>query len=730
MKATLLNAPCLYAISFSGLVTIATAATLANAPSQTPYVRARRLVEQMSLDEKIELVHGNHSDDYIGWVPGNARLGIPELRMQDGPQGFRTYAKDGSTTQWPSGMTGAMSWDDGLMDSWGQAMGEEFRGKGANVFFGPAVNLHRVPQGGRNFEYLSGEDPYLGYRLVQPLVRGIQKAGVIANIKHFIDNEQEGLRVAGTLVGNRHIASSEVDERTQVEMYFMPFLGAIEAGVLSTMCGNNIVNGVHACEDNTTLNTMLREWFGFKGFVLSDYRGAQSTMGSALGGLDIQTPGCTSPDPSDATGLRCKHDGERPNIFGQPLRDAVLAGTVPEKVLDQKVERVLYAMIKSGLLDRPVEGNISAEVASEKHRTLARRLARRSCVLMKNENNLLPLDPTRLKNKTIALIGSAAHEDPVTGGGGSGAVEPASTSTVLDGLRSRLPSDVSLVYDNGKDASESARVAAAADYAIIVLGAAANEGSDRQDLMLKGDEVVPAVAAVQDRTVVLAAAPGAFLTPWLDDVRALMGIWYTGQEQGAAVASLLLGHESPSGKLIFTMPNTLNEMGMPEESYPGKELPEANCTVGFDSCYALQYSEGLEVGYRWYQAHGVTPKFSFGHGLTYTTWKLDTFGIIGRKVSVTLHNTGMMSSSQVVQLYITYPAVVEEPPRQLRDFQAVYVEMGMKANLQFVLDDKDMSIWNTTTHDWEVVNGSFVIEVGFSSSDLPWAGKMQGAGNQ
>lgn len=690
--------------------------------------RAKRIVANMTLSEKIMLVHGNVSDWYTGWVHGVERLGIPELRMQDGPQGFRTYAQDdGTSTQWPSGMTVAMSWDTELMYSWGQAMAQEFRGKGANVLFGPAVNLHRIPQGGRNFEYISGEDPYLGYKLVQPLVRGIQETGVIANIKHLINNEHEGHLESGAILGNRHVASSEVDERTQVEMYFMPFIGAVEAGVLSAMCGNNIVNGVHACEDNFTQNTMLREKFGFKGFILSDYRGAQHTIGSALGGLDLQTPGCPHPDESDPTGLRCTRDSQRPNIFGKPLQDAVLNGTVPVAALDEKVTRLVYAMVVSGVLDRASDQSaggvqVRSNVTNVQHKMFARNLARRGAVLLKNHGGLLPLFTGSVRAQKVVVIGAAARDKPITGGGGSGAVAPAFTSTVFDALRERLGQSADIVYDRGEDANHSAKLAAAADLAIIVIGSNSREGVDRGTLTLAGDEVVPAVAAVQNRTVVLAASPGTFTAPWVDSVRALLGIWYSGQEQGHAAVELLFGDYSPSGKLIFTIPNSANEMAMPVESYPGVELPMTNCTIGFESCYALKYNERLEVGYRWYNAHDVKPKFPFGHGLTYSTWELDRFTVSQRKVAVNIRNTGSFAARQVVQLYITYPATAQEPPRQLRDFLVVGLHPGKERAISFKLGDRALSIWDNSTHSWALIPGTFSVEIGFSSEDLRFKG--------
>lgn len=694
--------------------------------SSTPSEKAVAIMAQMTLEEKIALVHGNASDEYIGWVPGNARLNIPEIRMQDGPQGFRTRGdgEEGTTTQWPSGMAGVMSWDSALMYKWAEAMGQEFRGKGANLIFGPAVNMHRVPQGGRNFEYISGEDPYLGYKMVQPLVKGLQDAGLIANMKHFTDNEQEGLRSKGHLVGARHVTSSQVDERTQMELYGFPFLGAVEAGVLSAMCGNHMVNGVHACEDNFTQNTMLKTWFGFKGFILSDYRGTQSTVAAALGGLDMQTPGCAEPSLDDETGYTCVHQSQRPNFYGKPLHDAVLNGTVPQSVLDDKVRRILYALFTAVDAQMGEQGDPKANVTSPHHRTLARNLAKRSMVLLKNDGGLLPLNEQETKTQKILVVGKAAHEEPKTAGGGSGAVVPSYISTVFGALRERLGADADITYHSGDSVEEVSVAAKECDLAIVVIGDDSREGQDRSTLSLPQAELVPAVTASQNRTIVLVAAPGTFLAPWENTVPVIMGMWLSGQEQGAAVVKLLFGDESPSGKLIFTIPHTENDMQIKTESYPGVLLPFENCTVGFHECYAVNYTEGLEMGYRWYHAHDVHPVFPFGHGLTYSTFELSNLRINGSRVSVTVNNTGDVPAREVVQLYLTYPAQAGEPPRQLRDFEVVFLRPGHSMTVSFVLSQRAVSIWDTAVHDWKVAMGTFLVEVGFSSQDLPVSGNM------
>jgi beta-glucosidase-like glycosyl hydrolase len=450
--------------------------------TEDPYARAVRLVSKMTLDEKFGYIQGSggHSAQggaYTGVIPGVPRLGIPELRMNDGPQGFR--GKAGTSTQWPSGLTVAHSFDRDLFEEWGAAMGSEFAGKGANCQFGPGVNLARVPNGGRSFEYLSGEDPYLGYTLVQPAVRGIQSQGVIANAKHFIQNNQEGLKGAG----NRHVTSEIVDERSQMEMYFPPFEGAVQAGVLSIMCANNLVNGVYVCENNHTSNWLLREHAGFKGWMCSDYDGTRSTIDAANHGLDIAMPG----------------PPHRPDYFGAPLHAAIKAGTVTAAAITEKAVRVVYSLAAVGALDTSNTNTSDNDVTSPEHRALARKLAAASATLLKNSmqdrRRMLPLDLNSLKRGlpgSVVLIGAAAKGSAIYGGGGSGAVTPKAPVSIFDALMARLGqsptpdtfncsvTDRDTDYYGGKKKSKKAKLKAGAT--VIDCCAACNglQGGDWQ----------------------------------------------------------------------------------------------------------------------------------------------------------------------------------------------------------------------------------------------------------
>lgn len=564
-----------------------------------PSQRADILLQEMNITEKIQMLHGCDGP-YVGNTAAQARLNIPALYLNDGPQGFRVDSHPGTTTCFPSGINIGATWDVDLASLWGSAMGEEFRLKGANVQLGPGVNVHRVPLCGRNFEYVSGGDPFLGYTLIQPVVRGIQAAGVIATVKHYVQNNQET---------DRGDVNEIVDDRTRHEIYYPPFLGAVEAGVGAFMCSYNKINGAWSCENPDTLGDLKRNTseggMGFAGgWVMSDWGGTHSL--SIEAGLDQEMPSS--------------------NYFGPTLASAVLNGTIKMSVVDNAVHRVLTSMFSVGLFDRPVDPshNISSNVTSEEHNKLARKLAASSHILLKNTDNLLPLDISTPRK--IVLVGGAAFE-PITSGGGSGGVFPAYVVTPYEGLFGALGmhpeptrcacnasayiANMSIyqfgcqsypaasveecsqqcaryvncnafTYDpgncnlyptmqplqpspgsvtgackktrpstawtcnansvcaaaiDGTDIEATAELVKEADVAIVVIATFSGEGRDRYNLTFDAgapgwarcqlvppgqDNLVSVVAATGTKTVVAMVAPGAVLTPWRNDVHAIL----------------------------------------------------------------------------------------------------------------------------------------------------------------------------------------------------------------
>ena len=649
------------------------------------------------------------------------------------------------------------------MYAWAQAMGEEFVGKGANVQLGPGVNVARVPLNGRNFEYVSGEDPYLGATLIQPLVRGIQSNGIIANMKHYINNNQET---------NRGNVSANDDERTRMEMYATPFGAAVEAGVLSTMCSYNRINVVWSCENPDTLGE-LKGYYNFSGWVMSDWGATHSTVNSALAGLDQEMP-----------------DDQ---YFGDALIQALQAGQVTQANIDDKVTRILTAMFAAGLFDNPNTGNIANNVTSVAHNELARSLAGKATVLLQNYG-ILPLDRNTVGK--IAVIGSAAYSGAITGGGGSGAVYPYYQVTPLEGISTALggefphrptectteqgvayvaidapsaeassssaccqlcsarydcnvwtyyqgscffeslplavpihdkgyvsgfpaplPLPTNVLYNNGSDQESAATVAAQADVAIVVVGTFSSEGHDRPNLAFPNfqDGLVFAVAAAQPNTIVVMINPGAVLTPWSSEVQAVLAMFMPGQEEGNALADVLFGDVDPGGRLPVTFPNIENEVGFTQSQYPG--LPIFNPLIA-------EYTEKLEIGYRYYQSHNIQPKFAFGHGLSYTTYSYSNLQVSGRNVTFDVTNTGSRTGYEVPQMYLRFPPAAGEPPLQLKGFTKLELSAGQTATVTFTVQDRDLSIWDITAGDFVPQTGQFGINIGASSEDFRLYGTL------
>eukprot|EP00754_Rhynchopus_humris_P030074 Rhum_TRINITY_DN15255_c1_g1::Rhum_TRINITY_DN15255_c1_g1_i1::g.146381::m.146381/K05349/bglX; beta-glucosidase len=654
----------------------------------TPAQRAAKLVANMTVDELVHLMHGSGSG-YVGNVEAIPRVGIPAIKMNDGPQGFRDNARPGTSTAWPSGLTMAAAFDVEVASLWGTAMGKEFYQKGANVQLGPGLCVARVPRNGRNFEYLSGEDPFLGYTLVKPAIQGIQSQGVIANAKHYVNNNQET---------NRQTISEDVDLRTRAEIYYPPFLGAVEAGVGSVMCSYNKINNRWSCENPETLG-QLKGMMGYKGWVMSDWGATHST--SINDGLDQEMPGAT--------------------YMGDSLLSAYKAGTVTLAKLQDSAQRILWPMFQMGIMDTPNPNKITNNVTSAAHNLLARKIATQATVLL--QNGILPLakEGTAEKPVVYAIVGSQAA-DPIVHGGGSGQVVPYYTSAPLDAINALLKTSptkdgrncsaegkVCTVYYDGSDLTG----VDAATAALVFVGTSSHEGADRTSLSLGDgqDELVFAVAAANPNTVVSAATPGALLTPWRQHVKSILIPFMPGQEYGNAVADLIFGDAAPSARLPLSFPNKENEVEFTPQQWPGVNL-QAN------------YTEHQHVGYRWYTAHGVRPAFAFGHGLTYGSVSFSNLRVAGRTVTATLANGGSASVTSTPQLYVEFPASADSPPLQLKGFKKVTVAGGRAADVSFTLEDKDLSVFDAATKTWTLVKGTVGVRVGDSSIDLPLSGKI------
>ncbi|GGA56541.1 glycosyl hydrolase [Edaphobacter acidisoli] len=652
--------------------------------------RARSLVAKMTLDEKIAQLHGIRDPQNFRVIPGLPRLGIPAFHMTNGPAGVGPggAGPQKPATAMPAPIALAATWDPSLAFAYGKLEGEETRSTGSQLFEAPDVNIARVPQGGRVFESF-GEDPYLDSRIAVADIEGIQDrvhgAHMIANVKHFIANNQESARMS---------VDEIIGERALREIYMPQFEAAIkEAHSASLMCAYPKVNGAFNCENEPLLTGVLKKEWGFDGFVVSDWGATHSTVPSALNGLDVEMP----------TG----------RYFSDDLKKAVESGQVPQSRIDDMLVRRFAKMMEFGLFGSQPK---PAPIPAFEHGAEARKIAAQGMVLLKNADNILPLDPAV---RNIALIGPWAVR-PSTGGGGSSHVVPLYTITPDDGLRAAMASRISVL--DGSDLNAATAAAKRAQIAIVMVGDEDSEGRDQSlTLSQAQDDLITAVAKANPKTIVVLKSGSAILMPWLDSVAAVLEAWYPGEEDGHAVADVLTGAVDPSGKLPLTFPRSVDQtLAAHPEQYPGE-----NGTV--------HYSEGIEVGYRAYAANNVTPLFPFGFGLSYTTFRFSDLktstlsGAANAIVSFKVTNTGKRSGAEVAQLYLGFPPIAEgnEPPIQLKGFRKVMLNPGESKTVELKLDARSFSYWSEKTHGWQIPQGEFQVMVGDSSAETPLKGTIK-----
>jgi beta-glucosidase len=679
----------------------------------SPDERAGLLAEQLTLDEKISLMAGDDpstgfnqaepvQDRHTGESRGIPRLDLPDIFFSDGPVGPR----QGQATGMPASIGLAATWDIGIARRYGAVVGNEVKLKGNDVVHAPTVNIMRTPLGGRTFEGY-GEDPWLTSRIGVAWIEGSQSEGVVANVKHFAANNQEP---------DRFVTNAIVDPRTLREIYLPAFEAAVkEANVGTVMCAYNRVNSQFACENHALLEEILRDDWGFKGFVLTDYGFAQkSTANSANNGLELELP----------TG----------GWYSQPsLTAAVATGQVAPATIDMHVRRILRTMFAYGMFDRDSYRYDDNAIDKQGHGQVAREVEEGAITLMRNDRGALPIDLA--KTKKIALIGSDAND--YKKGGGSSAVDPFYSVTPKAGIERRAGSQAQVSYDDGSDPSRAAAAARAADVAIVFASDAQTEFVDRPCLTLqcgnpsKGDQdgLIRAVAAANPNTVVVLETGGPVLTPWVNDVRAIVEAWYPGAEGGNALARVLFGDVDPGGRLPATFP-------VREEDEATSGHPERYPGVGENA----QYSEGVFVGYRHFDQEKIAPQFPFGHGLSYASWRYDDLkiapaggGRLAAKVSATVTNTSGRAGVEVPQLYVSLPspgAAIPQPPRALKAFTKVALGPGQSKRVSFDLNERSLSYWNEAAHDWSVAPGCYPVEVSRSSRDPQLTGALVVGGSR
>jgi beta-glucosidase len=706
----------------------------------TPDQRAHVLLAAMTMQEKFSMMGGQCDPrGHTGLLAGIPRLGIPDVYFNDGPAGVHEEPAattvnaagqcvflqagevgTGHATALPAPIAAAATFDPEMARSYGAVVGDEAAKKGNEVIFGPDVNIMRDPRGGRTFEAY-GEDPYLAARMATGWIGGLQSQHVIANVKHFMANNEED---------GRQSSDSQVDERTMHEIYMPAFEAAVtEAHTGSVMAAYNKVNGTYMTENGALLDGVLKRDWGFDGFVLSDYGAQHSTVGAANGGNDLELPYAQFYDP-------------------RLLTAATAAKQISIQTIDDHVLRILRTMFRFGLFDHP-EYWKPAPIDFAAHGRTARSIEEQGITLLRNSGNVLPLTNT---THSIAVIGTAAGED--RSGGGSSKITADHTITPLQGITARAAANgAKVTFDDGSDPAKAAALAGKADIAIVFAYDTEGEGSDRQCVALEcssqdpdQDALIEATAQANPHTIVVLTTGSPVLMPWTDKVAGIVEAWYPGEEGGAALAATLFGDVDPSGRLPVTFP--VHQSDVPAntpgqwpgsgnlgalEPLPDNTPPPTNVLPPIE----ISYSEGVLVGYRWYDAKGIAPLFPFGFGLSYTTFAYRNLRLLpaadglGATVTAQITNTGRRSGADVPQLYVGMPQPTPslvQPPRQLKGFTKLDLAPGQSQTVRFKLDQRSLSYWDAATHAWKVTPGCYGVMIGRSSSDVALRGTLAVAG--
>ena len=702
-------------------------------PDAPVEARVQDALKRLTVHEKVKLIHAQSMFSSAG-VP---RLGIRQLNMSDGPHGARAelnwstwgYAQwtNDSICAFPSLTCLAATWNRNLSGDYGHAISEEFAFRGKDVILGPGTNICRVPLNGRSFEYM-GEDPYLAGEMAVPYIKRAQANGVACCLKHFALNNQET---------DRFTVNVNVGERALREIYLPAFKKCVQqAGVWTIMGAYPLWNGQHLCHNDSLLNKILKKEWGFDGAVISDWEGTHDTWQAAMNGLDIEMG--TSVDRKTEDGAQ----GYDANYMANPLEKLVLQGRIPMSVLNNKVERVLRTIFRTAMNQRKTIGN----QCSDEHYAVCKNVGAEGAVLLKNQDNILPIAPNRYKR--ILVVGDNAVRN-MSEGGGSSELKTKFDISPLDGLKSVYGDKLSFVrgYYAGKPLygaveplsadslkqlkEEALQAARKADLIIFVGGLNKNhrqdcENGDREnyDLSYGQNELIAELAKVQNNIVVLTFGGNAFATPWINSVKALMHCWYLGSMSGETLAELVSGKLNPSGKLPITFAKRQTDypcFQFGKRGYPGVDKQ-------------VYYDEGIYVGYRWFNTKGVAPQFPFGFGLSYTTFKygkptlsaqtMDKNGKITLSVAVT--NTGRRAGKETIELFIGDDKCSEERPnKELKNFAKVALEPGETKTVSFDITSGDLEYWSERTHGFVAEPGTFTAYVCASETDVRATAKFE-----
>jgi len=705
-----------------------------NAPVEE---RVEDALARMTLEEKVGMTTAQSKFSSRG-VP---RLGIPEVWHTDGPHGIRPEVlwdewdqagwTNDSCTAFPALINLAATWDKEMSLLYGHSIGEEARYRKKDILLGPGINICRTPLNGRNFEYM-GEDPYLAGQMVVPYVKGVQENGVAACVKHYAVNNQEFQRTQ---------SNSVVDDRTLYEIYLPAFKAAVQEGNAWAIMGSyNLYNGQFNCHNKKLLVDILKGEWGFDGVVVSDWGGCRDDEEAVLNGLDIEMGTWTN-------GLRgAASDSYRNYHMADPYLEGLRSGKYTTKELDDKVRRILRTIFRTSMRPEPNYGRF----VCPEHYQAARDISAAGVVLLKNDNNTLPLNVP--EGGKILLVGENVVKKMVVGGGSSN-LKTAYEVNPLEGIQNAYGDKAEVVWargyvgdtstsynavDTGQDLTdnrspevliaEAVEAAKDADYVIFVGGLNKsahqdNESTDRLQITLPygQEKVIEALAEVAENLVVVNISGSAVAMPWADKVGAIVQGWYGGTETGNALADVLTGKVNPSGRLPFSVPFCYEDGPIKtERQYPG--IKEEG-----DEYWQTHYDEGVYVGYRWYDTKEIPVQFPFGHGLSYTTFEysnakaakpsMTAAGTL--KVSVDVANTGDRDGAEIVQLYIADPeASIDRPAKELKGFEKVFLKAGEKKTVTFEIDAEDLSWFNAEKHEWTAEPGEFKALFARSAGDV------------
>lgn len=675
--------------------------------------RIEDALSRMTLHEKVDMCHAQSKFS----SPGVPRLGIPEVWSSDGPHGIREEVlwdewkgakwTNDSCTAYPALTCLAATWNPDIAALYGKSIGQEARYRNKNVLLGPGVNIYRTPLNGRNFEYM-GEDPFLASTMVVPYIREVQKNGVAACVKHFALNNQED---------NRYEVNVEVSDRALREIYLPAFEAAVKEGKAWAVMGSyNKYKQEHCCHNNILLNKILKQEWAFDGVVISDWGGTHNMKEAAMNGLDMEFGTWTNDRKEAESNSYSKY------YLADPFLKAIQSGEIDEKIVDEKVRRILRLIFRTTMDRTRPWGSFSGI----QHTTAARQIAEEGIVLLKNNKKTLPLDPDKI-NKLLIVGENATRQ--MTKGGGSSSLKVRHEYSPLEGIINRFGKEkVTYIkgYSSKDEKAESLETLSAAAKeadAVIFFGGLNkekkqdSEGADRTSYSLPygQDEIIATLAKANPKTVVTIISGNAVAMPWADQVNAIVEGWYCGSEAGNAIAAVLAGDVNPSGKLPFTYPVNLNDNGaIATGGYPGVNGEE-------------KYSEDIYVGYRWTDKKNIKPLFSFGHGLSYTNFEYGKTALNGKTMgtdgtitlTASVKNTGSRDGAETVQLYLEQiNPQIDRAVKELKGFQKVFLKAGETKAISFTITGDALRYWDEKESSWKVSPGNYEALVAASSTDI------------